>query len=117
MTQAERSRVFVSATPPPSEITSENTLRQSPKGTQTPFSITPTWSLSFPLRGGGKKVGLHRIRLFQLIQCQKVLFVLIPLVPVQAQARNFGSSWESQVPPLKARASTKINTDHMPLAK
>lgn len=55
MTQAERSCVFVSATPPPSEITSENTLRQSPKGTQTPFSITPTWSLSFPLRGGGKK--------------------------------------------------------------
>lgn len=32
-------------------------LQQSPKGTQTLFSITPTWLLSFPLRGKEKKKG------------------------------------------------------------
>lgn len=51
------------------------------------------------------------------MQCQKALFILIPLVPLQVQARNSGRSWESQVPPLKARAATKINTNHTPLDK
>lgn len=54
VTQAEHSRVFVSATPPPFENTSENTPRHSPKGTEAPFPITPTWLLFFPLRKNKK---------------------------------------------------------------
>ena len=55
MTQAERSRVFVSATPPPFEITSENTLRQSPKGTQTHFFSHTNMVTFFSFKGWGKK--------------------------------------------------------------
>lgn len=51
VTQAEHSRVSVSATPPPLENTSGNTLRQSPKGARAPSVITPTRLLSLPLRG------------------------------------------------------------------
>lgn len=106
-TRAEHSRVFMSATPPPfgnAERTRYDTARRAPKllfnhtNTVTSFAFMGQKGHSTPTETLLRHTHTHTPSGFVHFDS---------LAPVQTQARNSGSSWESQVPPLKARALTE----------